>query len=208
MDHWIAIGGIAVVWFVIVTIPGPNFLVVTQFAMARSKRQGLLGAFGGSTGDAVWASASLLGLNAVFEHANWLYEGIRIVGGCYLVFMGIRIVWKAIRLPNKAVSGPAGSVGGVRAYRRGMMTSLSNPKTAAFFSSLFLSAFPIEAPPWVYAVTITMVFSVSIVWYGLMACFFSYSKIRTLYERAKTALDVAAVSIFTLLGFRLVFGEE
>lgn len=104
MEHLPAIGGIALIWFLVVTIPGPNFIVVTQGSMTRSRKTGILLALGVSTGAGAWASASLLGLSALFKYAGWTYDAIKVVGGCYLVYMGLKTMWHAF-IKSKATVG-------------------------------------------------------------------------------------------------------
>jgi threonine/homoserine/homoserine lactone efflux protein len=77
MEYLSAIGSIALIWFLVVTIPGPNFIVVTQVSMTQSRKMGFFIALGVSIGAGTWASASLLGLGALFKYASWMYDAIR-----------------------------------------------------------------------------------------------------------------------------------
>lgn len=72
MEYLPAIGSVALIWFLVVTIPGPNFIVVTQGSMAQSRPVGSFIALGVSIGAGTWASASLLGLSALFKYAGWM----------------------------------------------------------------------------------------------------------------------------------------
>jgi threonine/homoserine/homoserine lactone efflux protein len=50
MEYLPAIGSVALIWFLVVTIPGPNFIVVTQASMTLSRKMGISIALGVSIG--------------------------------------------------------------------------------------------------------------------------------------------------------------
>ena len=66
--------------------------------MSDSRRSGILIAFGVSAGVATWATACLVGVSQLFENAVWLYQTIKILGGCYLAYMGFRIILNSMKL--------------------------------------------------------------------------------------------------------------
>ena len=208
MEHLSSIGSIALIWFLVVTIPGPNFVVVTQVSMAKSRNLGFFIALGVSIGAGIWASASLLGLSVLFKYANWLYDAIKVIGGCYLIYMGLKTIWYAIR--KQVLSADiekSMNNNNVATFQKGLFTSFSNPKTAAFFGSLFISTFPAQAPFWLNAVTVLIVIAISILWYCFIAYFFSLNKIQIIYKSAKRILDVVAGSLLFYLGGKLILGK-
>lgn len=207
MEYLPAIGNVALIWFVVVTIPGPNFIVVTQGSMTQSRKMGISLALGVSIGAGTWASASLLGLTALFKYAGWMYDAIKFVGGCYLVYMGMKTIWYAIKQPVSFAHDKNFPGNNLAALRKGLFTSFSNPKTAAFFGSLFISTLPAQAPLWIYAVTVIIVVTISIVWYSMIACFFSFNRIQVFYKRAKRLLDVMTGSLLSYLGGRLILED-
>jgi RhtB (resistance to homoserine/threonine) family protein len=207
MEYFSAIGSIAFIWFLVVTIPGPNFVVVTQVSMAKSRKMGFFIALGVSIGAGIWASASLLGLNVLFKYAGWLYDAIKVMGGCYLIYMGIKIIWYAIRQPVSLTDINKSTDNNGATFQKGLFTSFSNPKTAAFFGSLFLSSFPAQAPFWLNVVTVLIVIAISILWYCLVAYFFSLNKIQIIYKSAKRILDMMTGSLLFYLGGKLILGR-
>lgn len=207
MEYLSAIGSIALIWFLVVTIPGPNFIVVTQVSMTQSRKMGFFIALGVSIGAGAWASASLLGLGALFRYAAWMYDAIKIIGGCYLFYMGMKTIWYAIKQPVSSADNKKNVDNNVAAIQKGLFTSFSNPKTAAFFGSLFLSTFPAQAPLWINVAAVLIVIAISIIWYWLVAYFFSFNKIQVIYKSAKRTLDIMTGSLLSYLGGRLIFGR-
>ncbi len=56
---------LAVDWLALVS-PGPNFLLVTQAAVQRSRAYAMAVAFGVATGSLAWCLATALGLSTLF----------------------------------------------------------------------------------------------------------------------------------------------
>jgi len=196
-------------WFLVLTIPGPNFMATTQYSISVSRRAGIMIAFGVSTGAATWATASLVGISQVFQSSLWLYTMIKVVGGCYLAYMGLNVILKSFKSTGDSFKDKEihKIMDSRSAFRVGLFTSYSNPKTAVFFGSLFVMSFPPQAPAWFYFVTVCMVFSASVIWYSLVATFFSMPQVQLTYNQFRKVLDKVTGSVFVILGARLVFGK-
>jgi len=208
MDLVLLIGSLIGIWLLVVTIPGPNFVAVTQYSIAESRIEGLFIALGVSTGAGIWATASLLGLSVLFAHLPWLYDTIRFIGGLYLMFIGLQIIRAAFKFSLSSLPAEQLSVSKYAAFGRGLFTSFSNPKTAAFFGGLFVATIPPNVSVWVYVVTIVLIVCVSIIWYSLVAFFFSIEKVQSVYHRSKKFLDSITGSILLFLGARLAFSRS
>jgi len=204
-DPALATGLVAVlsVWVVTVLVPGPNFLAAVHVAHSQSRRAGVLVALGIAVGTAVWATASLAGLGLIFRSAGWLYQGVKIAGAAYLIFIGIRTIITARRQP--AASRPEREGRGLgTAFRLGLLTDLSNPKAAAFFTSLFALAVPPDAPMWFDAAVIALVVVIAGGWYALVAWAVASRPGAALFGRARTAPTYVAGAVFVGFGLKLV----
>lgn len=201
--------GLCVVWLLVVMLPGPNFVVVTRSALAGPGRTGMFAAAGVSLGAAVWAVTAIFGLAALFRYAGWLYDLLRLLGGAYLVFMGLRSLWGAVRRPGTGDTATACKPAGPRAaFSRGLLCSFSNPKTAVFFGSLFLTALPPSASRLTLAMTPALVAAISMTWYGAVALVFSLPDMRRIYRRAARAVEAVAGTALVLLGGRLLLSRD
>jgi threonine/homoserine/homoserine lactone efflux protein len=192
---------VAAMWLVAVVIPGPNFFVVARMAALRSRRAALVvvGALG--VGSTIWGLAGFFGVHALFAVAPALYAGLRLIGALYLVYVGGRIVWGSFR-PAEVEAG--GAMGG--AFRLGLMTSLSNPKSAMLVGSLFTAVMPPDAAVSVGLVTVAEMVAISVGWYGLVACVISARPVAALFQRGRRWIDRVAGVIFVGFGVRVVAG--
>ena len=194
---------ITAVWLVTVVVsPGPNFLATVQAALSQSRAAGLTLAAGIAIGTTVWATASLLGLGLLFQSAGWLYLTVKLAGAAYLIYLGLRTILSARRL--SPVAGPVHRpLSALAAFRRGLLTDLSNPKAAVFFTSLFAVAVPANAPAWFDILVVASVVTIAGGWYALVACFVTYRPIADMYYKFQRVIAYVTGMIFVLLGLRL-----
>jgi threonine/homoserine/homoserine lactone efflux protein len=129
----------------IVLLPGPDSLVVVRGLVRHGRRGGARTAVGVLGGLVVWVAATAHGLSALLQASEVGYEIIKIVGACYLVWIGVRSLLSIRRTTAEvAVEGdgpmaPAPLLGG-SGFVAGFVTDLLNPKVGVFFVS-FLPAF-------------------------------------------------------------------
>lgn len=194
---------VTVIWLVTVITPGPNFIATVQASASSSRRAGLMVASGVAFGTALWAGASLLGLGLIFQTAGWLYQAIKYVGAAYLIFIGVRMVL-SVRRPAAAMSVAAvPTLDNGRAFRRGLIVDLSNPKAAAFFTSLFAVAVPPTAPLWFSALLIALVVAIAWGWYSGVAWAMAAGPVAAAYRRAERAITAMAGALFIGFGVKL-----
>ncbi len=99
--------------------PGPSFVLVSRIAMSRSRLDGLAASLGMGVGGVAFSVLALAGLTTLLSHFGWLYLGLKVAGGTYLVFIAFRI-WRGAREPLHV--GDAGS--DRRALGRSFATAL------------------------------------------------------------------------------------
>ncbi|QGZ64060.1 LysE family translocator [Paraburkholderia acidisoli] len=183
--------------------PGPDMLAVTSHAFAR-RRSGLFAAAGIATSHGLWATLAVFGLGIVLTQLAWLYEGIRIAGAVYLLYLGVRILMSLRQEAGAAEPAAAAQqTGAAYSYRRGLLVGLTNPKAAAFFGSLFVTLLPAHAPLWAHAATVATVAGVSICWFTAMALLFSTARVQRGYRKLRRPIDAAMGVVLVGIGARL-----
>lgn len=185
--------------------PGPSFVMVARTALAVSRRDGIAASFGMGVGGALFALVAVLGLLAVLAAVPLLYLALKLLGGAYLVYLGVRI-WRGAAQPLAlSVTEPAARQETVmRSFALGLVTQVSNPKTAIVYAGVFASLLPADAPTWVLVALPPIVFLIETGWYSLVSLALSSPAPRARYLASKAWLDRAAGGILALLGFKLV----
>ncbi len=185
-------------------IPGPSFVIVARNSIGLSRRDGLATALGMGAGGIFFGSIALAGLYTLLQAVEWLYIGLKIAGGAYLVFVASKI-WRGADRPIAMPGDTAARTGSPRkSFWLGLTTQLSNPKTAIWYGSIFAALLPQHPPLWCYFALPPLVFSVEFGWYTLVALCFSSKGPREMYLRAKKWIDRIAAGAITALGLRLI----
>jgi len=127
---------LAITLFLEVT-PGPAVLFVL-YQSAFSFRNALAGILGLLTSNVIWISLVATGLGLVLTQTPMVFNSLRYIGAAYLVYLGYKIIRYGIGKPHADENTHAGQFkSNWSSYRRGMFTSLSNPKALLFFMALF-----------------------------------------------------------------------
>ena len=114
--------------------PGPDMAVVTRQALANGRRGVFLSTAGITLALTIHVTASAVGLSALLRASATLFEVVKIVGGLYLAYLGIR-AWLAARHQPEALSADTSrpQSTGLGILRQGFLSALLNPKLAVFF---------------------------------------------------------------------------
>ena len=108
-ETWLAF---AVASFVIVTIPGPTFLMIVSYALGHGKRAAYAIVAGVALGDFTAMTASMLGLGALLATSAEIFTVVKWIGAAYLIYLGVKL-WRAPVSSGAEIAarsnGPAGA---------------------------------------------------------------------------------------------------
>ncbi|HEY7608754.1 MAG TPA: LysE family translocator [Alphaproteobacteria bacterium] len=207
MDTFLAFLGISII--VIVT-PGPDTAITIRSAMAGGLRGGAFTALGVATGLSVWALAAAAGITALLVASEPLFFALKMIGAAYLIYLGAMSLWSAFRAGGWKAMVEAGAsrrrVSALAAYRTGLVSNLSNPKIAAFFTSVFPQFVPHGAGGGAFfdIVWLGLTFAaITLVW--LVFYSWGIERIGNVLQRPKIrrTLDAVMGAILVALGLRL-----
>ena len=204
MNDWIALLGIGSALAVGVVSPGPSFVMIARTAVASGRGNALAAAVGMGLGGFLFAVAALAGLQGLLLAVPSLYVVLKVGGGLYLAYLGLRI-WRGARQPLAVTAEPsaAGPAGHWRAFALGLMTQVSNPKTAIVYGSVFAAFMPKAADIGLIAAILALVLFIETAWYALVALGLSSERPRRAYLRFKHWIDRAAGGVMMGLGLKL-----
>ncbi|WP_213765664.1 LysE family translocator [Caballeronia sp. dw_19] len=185
--------------------PGPSFVLVARNAIGLSRTDGLATALGMGVGGVFFSGIALAGLYTLLSAVEWLYVGLKVAGGLYLIYIASKI-WRGASSPLVVDDGRGMQNHDPRkSFWIGLTTQLSNPKTAIWYGSIFAALLPQHPPLWCYLILPPMIFAIEAGWYTVVALCFSSRRPRELYLRAKKWIDHFAAGAITALGLRLIF---
>lgn len=195
---------VSLVWAVAVTTPGPNFLLTVQTAVGISYRSAMFVVLGIGTGTIVWAIFGFLGIQFLSETAPWIYFTLKFLGGGYLIYLGILHIYRG---PKKSLRTPLSTVRRISAgqfFLSGLLTNLSNPKSAAFVTTLFAATMPANPSYLIGFMCVATMSLISTCWYSLIAFTFSLQNFRDISSKVRLITELIAGAVFIGFGIHLL----
>lgn len=121
--------------FVVIVIPGPSVLFVVGRAIASGRRVAVLTVVGNAVGEYVQVMAVAFGVGALAEQSVAAFTVLKLLGGCYLVYLGVRTFRQRKSLAG-SLAAPKRSRPDVRSFIEGMTVGVTNPKTVVFLAAI------------------------------------------------------------------------
>jgi threonine/homoserine/homoserine lactone efflux protein len=200
---------IAAIWAVACVTPGPNTLLVMRYALTAQRRVAVVAAIGTITGTFCWGLAGWLGINVLFQAAPFAYLALKIIGGLYLVWLGLKIFLDVRKSGQTAdLTAPRIEVPLKTAYRMGLVTNLANPKSALFVASLFAATMPAGTPFLYGLAAIAVMVTVSSIYYTFLVGLITHRTVAAAYLRAKKKIDIGVGLVFVGFGTRLLLSHR
>lgn len=134
---------IAIMHFVAVISPGPDFAIVLKQSLQKGLSSALWTSFGISVGILLHVAYSILGISLIISTTPWMYKGLLYIAAFYFVYIGIsalRSQPSANQIDNqevKTIQSPW-----YKDFGLGFLTNGLNPKATLFFLALFSAAIP------------------------------------------------------------------
>jgi threonine/homoserine/homoserine lactone efflux protein len=144
----------------------------------------------------------MAGVSALFSRVDFLQAAVRLAGASYLIWLGGKLLWTALRGDCAPAFRSPIAVSG-RSWRSGLFTSFANPKSAAFWTSLFASVFPAHAPPWMFAATAALVALISAAWHFGIVHLLAAARIQAVYRAWIRPIDALCGTLLMAIGARL-----
>jgi threonine/homoserine/homoserine lactone efflux protein len=114
---------------VLLAIPGPAVLYIVAQSAEQGRRAGLASVGGVHLGSLVHVAAATAGLSAVIVASALAFNVVKYAGAAYLIYLGIRKLFER----EQEVEAEVASKALKRAFVRGVVVNVLNPKTALFF---------------------------------------------------------------------------
>jgi threonine/homoserine/homoserine lactone efflux protein len=160
-------------------IPGQDTLYILGRSIAQGRVAGIVSVLGIGSGCVVHILAATLGLYSLLALSPFTFTAICLVGGTYLIYLGIMTVISRSR-PRPAFTFGDTPEAKWQIYRQGVFTNLLNPKIALFFLA-FLPQFidPVSNLGWLSFLFLGSVFLCT----GTIWCMFVAVSASTIADR-------------------------
>ena len=180
-----------------------------QQALSRGRKVGLLTSLGIALGLGVHLSYSVLGLAAVVANSASLLLAIKIIGGSYLIYLGIK------GLRARAGSGVAidkiasdeSSEPASKTVWRGFLCNVLNPKAPVYLVSLFTVVLSPDMPLWQLVAYGVWMMVLLFGWFAVVTYLLSVPALNRRFQKAGHWIDRILGGAMVLLGIRVVAGR-
>ena len=188
---------LAVSALVIVT-PGQDTALTIRNTLLGGRTAGVFTAIGVSAGQATWTVATSLGVGALLVASEPAFFALKLVGGAYLVFLGVQTLWRRGKVVPLALGGER--VGSRTALRQGVLSNLGNPKMLAFFTSLL----PQFASSFAGLLALGLTFcAMTLLWLSLYSVVVTKAGALLRRERVRRTIEAVTGTVLIALGLRL-----
>lgn len=184
--------------------PGPDTAYILGRSIAQGRAAGIASAFGITIGSIFHTCAAALGLSAILATSVIAFGAIKLIGGAYLIFLGIKMFLERQSdwgLPTQFRRSTT-----TAAFRQGILTNVLNPKVALFFLAFlpqFIDPASTAKVPAFVALGLTFV-TTGTIWCLILAWFAASVSARLRANQTIAQwLNRAIASLFVFLGARL-----
>ena len=187
--------------------PGPDFVLVSQQTLCNGKRAGLLCSMGIALGLSVHILYSAFGLAALIANSASALWIIRLLGGSYLIYLGIS------GLRAKATEGAAIEKGKVeqdsafKTIGMGFLCNALNPKAPIYFISLFTIVISQTSPTQYLFIYGLWLMVLQFIWFALVTLLLSRPLITAKFHSLGHWIDRITGSAMLFLGINLLFSS-
>jgi threonine/homoserine/homoserine lactone efflux protein len=202
------VASFAVVAGLLTIIPGLDTAMVLRSSVAYGRKHGFATALGVSSGTLVWGAGAAVGVSALLTASTDAYTAVRIAGAIYMIWLGSRLLLRALRGERTDVMIAAAQTttpSVARSWSRGLMTNLLNPKIGAFYVAVLPQFIPAHSSHLAVGLLLAFVHDLEgITWFT--AIILGTHSVRRLIgsRRGRRAIDGATGA--TLVGFGLKLG--
>lgn len=197
---------VAIIHFLAVASPGPDFAVVLRQSVARGRAAGIWTSLGIGAGIFLHVAYCVLGLGIVISKSIVVFNIIKYAGAAYLIYLGLRAVAVKAAAADKPGVQPEvrnTQVSARDSFITGFITNALNPKATLFFLAVFSVTVSPETPPVVQACYGAWMAFASAAWFGALTMLFSNYSVRNVFLRFGHWFERSMGAVLVALGLKI-----
>ena len=193
---------ICLLHFVAQLSPGPDVLLIAKSSASTTRSNTLKIILGISVGIVVWVILTLMGFTVLIEQFPWIQQVLMVIGGFFLARMGWAMFRGGIKTLNQSFDLESQNSElkseNKNYFLQGLLTNLSNPKTLIYFGSVFSLALSSSASTYLKMQLAFIIPIQTFIVFTLFMLIMSLPKIKLLYQKAGSYIDMISGGLFLL----------
>ena len=145
-----AIGTFTLLVLLLTIMPGPNGALLLKTVPQNGRHAGLLSLLGIVCAFSAHGAFSIFGLSAIILKTSQIFFAVKLLGACYLSYLGIMSLWQAFfskhtsQKPKQTFKKHV-TIQKRKFFLEGFLTNLLNPKASMFYLAVFPQFIHLEA---------------------------------------------------------------
>ena len=184
--------------------PGPDFIMVSQQTLSNGKRAGLLCSLGIALGLSVHILYSSLGLAALIANSSSALWSIKLLGGCYLIYLGISGLRARAGNHQTEQLTTATESSALKTIGLGFLCNALNPKAPIYFISLFTIVLSQNTPAQHLAIYGLWMMVLQFAWFSFLTLLLSRPMVTDRFQALGHWIDRVAGGAMLLLGIKVL----
>lgn len=184
---------------ILLIIPGPTILTVISYSVAHGNRANIPLVLAVALGDSTALVLSLAGLGALLATSAWMFTAVKLVGGFYLIYLGIKLILTGTTALS--VNRAEHLESRWKLFGNTWLVTALNPKGMIFFVA-FLPQFIDQSLPaapqlWILSVTFVVLATLNAALYAIFAV---NARRLLLSSTAQRRFNLGGGSLLTIAG--------
>ena len=194
--------------------PGADTMLVIRNVLSRGRLSGVATTLGGNCGLFVHATLSALGLSVILVNSALAYEVVKTAGAIYLVFLGLKSLYLAVRRPAPVLektNEPQQAAGKSfkTSFMEGFVTNILNPKVAIFYLAFLPQFIRPQDPVLLKSLALAGIHAgLGIIWLGSLSFVLHQGRNFVQNSGFRRWLEGVSGLVLVGLGLRLVFEKR
>ncbi|TKB45842.1 LysE family translocator [Thalassotalea mangrovi] len=206
--YWQEFLTIALVHFLAVASPGPDFAIVLKQSLTRGRQYAMITSLGVGAGIGLHVGYSLLGIGIIIasnpEYIRWL----SLIAAAYLAYLGwggLTAKANSAALVKATPVNEAATQSKWRAFVLGFVVNGLNVKATLFFVALFSVVVSVTTPLWVKAGYGLYMMLATAAWFCLVSWLFTIRRYQQKLQDKRHVIDRLMGIVLLLLALRIVW---
>jgi len=184
--------------------PGPDFVLVSQQTLSNGKKAGLMCSIGIALGLSIHIIYSAFGLAAIIANSSNTLWVIKLLGGGYLIYLGIKGLMSKAAVNEGEVAKQAVKYSTKKSIGIGFLCNALNPKAPVYFVSLFTLVLSPDMPLHHIAFYGVWLMLIQFGWFAFVVTLLSHPKINKKFKKMGYLIDRVLGGAMVVLGIKLL----
>lgn len=205
MDFWQGFLLITGVHLLGAASPGPDFVLVSQHTLKYGRRAGLWCSLGVALGLSVHIIYSILGLATVVANSVTLLWVIKLLGGCYLIYLGVQgLRAKSAKLAPLTATEKTQAIAVKKSLSMGFACNVLNPKAPIYFIAVFTVVLSPDLPWYQLAVYGLWMMILQWFWFAFVTSILSLPVLNQRFQQVGHWIDRVFGAAMIVLGIKVL----